>query len=87
MMSKYTEAVERGLEGLSHVSGGICPGCPDCPEVDEGFFSHAPCDCCNSTLGGDRYAAHGADPDGDLIHLDVCPDCVAYLANGEELEV
>jgi hypothetical protein len=31
-MSKYTDSVERGLEGLSAVSTGTCPGCETCRE-------------------------------------------------------
>lgn len=29
-MSKYTDAVEHNLKGLSFVSTGICPGCDEC---------------------------------------------------------
>ena len=31
-MSEFTEAVERGLKGLTAVSTGICPGCDECRE-------------------------------------------------------
>lgn len=31
-MSAYTDAVERGLEGLQAVSTGPCPGCETCAE-------------------------------------------------------
>ena len=31
-MSAFTEAVERGLQGLKHVSTGICPGCSECQD-------------------------------------------------------
>jgi len=52
-------------------------------EVEEdGGFSWAACDLCGSTLGGDRFAAHGFTPEGKLIHLDICMDCLQYLANG-----
>ena len=29
-MSKYTDAVERGLDGLKCVSVGLCEGCDEC---------------------------------------------------------
>lgn len=31
-MSEYTDAVERGLYGLTAVSTGTCPGCAECME-------------------------------------------------------
>ena len=52
---------------------------------DEGSFSWYPCDCCGSNLGGNRYSAHGF-LNGHLIHLDICEDCMNYLANGDEPE-
>lgn len=33
-MSEYTDAVARGLEGMTGVSTGACPGCPQCMEHD-----------------------------------------------------
>ena len=57
--------------------------------ASEPSFSWAPCECCGSSLGGDRYPAHGIDPDdanGSVVHLDVCADCLMYLANGDEPE-
>lgn len=128
-MSAFTEAVERGLKGLEHVSTGACPGCHECGletercpkckgfgEVDyapcdycrgdgdvdvspdnqkkidhaeEPHFSWHACDCCGSDLGGDRHPAHGIAKINDretLVHLDVCTDCLCYLANGDEPE-
>lgn len=32
-MSKYTDAVERGLEGLNAASVGACPGCEQCRDM------------------------------------------------------
>jgi hypothetical protein len=31
-VSKYTEAVDRGLRGRDAVSTGVCPGCTECQE-------------------------------------------------------
>ncbi len=93
-MSRFTEAVERALNGLEHVSVGYVPydKCGECPEEqdesigDEGYFSWSACDCCGSGLGGTRYAAHGIDANGDIVHLNVCQDCVWYITYGEEPE-
>ena len=95
-MSAYTDALDVHLEGLTAVSSGACPGCVACGEPDtddemdianEGHFSWRSCDSCGSTLGGDRYAAHGIDDDdGENVHLDICVDCLMFLANGDEPE-
>lgn len=56
---------------------------------EEGSFSWTPCDLCGSHLGGDRHAAHffiDDDPQKDIIHIEVCIDCLMYLANGDEPE-
>lgn len=81
--------------------GTECPHCHGegsvpCDETDrdeacdEGLFSWHACDCCGSTLGGNRYAAHGLHSDGPLkgklCHLEVCADCLVYIANGDEPE-
>ena len=51
--------------------------------VDEGGFSWQPCQCCESTFGGDRHPAHYIDDDGKINHIEVCVDCLCYLANGD----
>ena len=51
---------------------------------DEGSFSSDFCDCCGSSLGGSRYAAHAFDKSGRLYHLEICVDCLMYIANGDE---
>ena len=48
--------------------------------ADEGGFSWHDCESCGSDLGGDRYAAHAIGADGELVHLDVCVDCLLKLA-------
>lgn len=52
------------LEGTEFFSVGTCKGCAECGDVnpesgDEGSFSWSGCETCGSSLGGDRYAAHG----------------------------
>lgn len=96
-MSAFTMAVRSYLEGIGSVSPGACPGCEQCgleqdatqvdiSAADEPNFSWHQCDSCGSSLGGDRYPAHGITEDGEIIHLDICVDCVMYHANGEEPE-
>ena len=51
-------------------------------------FSVSQCDCCGSRLAGSRYPAHGIIQDGpqkgEALHLDICEDCVFFLAYGDE---
>jgi hypothetical protein len=55
--------------------------------IDEGGFSYQNCDCCGSELGGDRFSAHSLTSNNpataDIIHWDICVDCLHYLANDE----
>lgn len=52
---------------------------------DEGSFSWDACDLCGSHLGGNRYSAHAVTDDAsqDDIHLEICQDCLLYMANGD----
>lgn len=91
-------------EGLGDLGdGSVCPRCggdgeisrePTWQEIDiadEPHFSRCSCDSCGTTLGGDRYPAHGVIADsedearesGDIEHFEICRDCVMYHANGE----
>jgi len=61
-------------------------------DYDEGSFSWESCDSCGSGLGGSRHKAHaihreafGPDakqPD-NVIHIEICVDCLIWHANGE----
>jgi len=68
--------------------------------VDEPGFSSHPCEICGSNLGGDRHTAHalirtalpghvqGDDYDKtEIVHLEICMDCVLYMSNGDLPEV
>jgi hypothetical protein len=92
-MSAYSDAVNRYLEALEHVSTGACPGCEECglPEDAESYdsepsFSWSSCDTCGSTLGGDRHAAHGVSKGFGIVHMDICTDCLFFIEYGEEPE-
>jgi len=61
----------------------LTEGVEDGTIPDEGGFSWQSCEVCGSSLGGDRYAAHGIAANGDILHYDICCDCLEYLANGD----
>ena len=49
----------------------------------EPSFSWQSCDCCGSSLGGDRYDCNGYNPETkEIYEYSVCPDCVYYAAYG-----
>jgi len=56
-------------------------------ERDDLGFSHEGCDLCGSNLGGDKYAATALPEDPsknrDYIPLEICKDCLMFLANGD----
>lgn len=89
-----------GLEGLDFISTGPAPGCEDCGLADledanddldrfesaaTPFFSWSRCDACGTTLGGNREYAHARNEHGELVHFEVCTDCVMRI-NGLEPE-
>lgn len=54
---------------------------------DESSYSNARCDCCGLYLSGDRYVAHHVTADSKVSHLEICGDCLCYLANGDIPEI
>lgn len=105
-MSAFTDSVERCLRGVFFFSPGAMAGCPECdlPEgaderavecASEGGFSWSQCDSCGSSLGGNRYPAHGflggdsaaaQQSDAKRIHCEICVDCLMFHAVGDEPE-
>ena len=51
--------------------------------VNEPNFSSQACDICGSHLGGDRYAAHALDDDNEIVHFEICTDCIYYMEYGQ----
>ena len=50
---------------------------------EEASFSWQPCECCGSTLGGDRHDVAGRNTDNnEVYHYDVCMDCYYYAEYG-----
>jgi hypothetical protein len=86
-------------EGIDNLSGGHirCPECggdwdeetcPDCGAdrecCDEPFFSWRRCDCCGTSLGGNREHATGYNPTTkEIQEYTVCEDCIYYAAYGQ----
>jgi len=91
-MSKFTDSIDANLgEEYSSISPGSIPdnciACEDCdPENEEPVFSSRPCETCGSNLAGDRHNAHAIGYHGEIVHFDICTDCVMYFANAEEPE-
>lgn len=93
--AEYEAAYARGLDGFNDASSGGCVGCQECCEeygydhdteellvTPEPYFSKSACDLCGSTLGGNREPAHALNADNEIVHLDVCVDCVYYSEYG-----
>lgn len=91
----------KGCEAVSTGSCPGCTTCELADEptehelslANEPHFSWHACECCRSHLGGDRYPAHYIIPDATsgqagqpIHHMNVCADCMLYLANGDEPE-
>ncbi len=79
----FNYCCERSFQA-AYDAGDIC---------NKGNFGKLPCDCCGSSLGGDRYSGHYILPDdkGRIVgqpieHMSICTDCLIYLANGDEPE-
>lgn len=54
--------------------------CQDCFNLDN-YLSGAPCDNCDTSQMGTRFAVHGKDENGQLVHLEVCADCVGEFGS------
>lgn len=52
--------------------------------VTEPYFSWRACECCKTTLGGDRYTCNGFNPTTKEIqeYEFICEDCVYYSEYG-----
>jgi len=55
----------------------------DCQSV--AYFDWRSCDCCNGTLGGNRYYASGYNPTTKEVQsgYSVCEDCIYFVKYGE----
>ena len=77
----YTTRVELFFknEGINNLSQ-ITDDDGDC----EPYFSSKNCDCCNRSLGGDRYDCNGYNPETkEVQEYSVCIDCVYYAEYGQ----
>jgi hypothetical protein len=76
---KYEENVavfskEENLENLSIINSELDP-----------YFSWRGCECCKSSLGGDRYDCHGYNREEETIQgpYSICIDCIYYNEYGQ----
>ena len=77
--SKYVDRVENFLK-LNKVK----PGCHSPKNIySEPFFARKPCECCQRFLGGDRETYNFMQENGEFFRLDICTDCVYFLAYGQ----
>ena len=55
----------------------------------EPYFSWRACECCGSSLGGDREDCNGYNPKTKEIQgpYSVCTDCLLYITNGDDPEL
>jgi hypothetical protein len=59
-------------EGIQNLSG-----------KGETYFSWRSCECCGTTLGGDREDANGYNPTTkEVQEYSVCTDCIYYAEYG-----
>ena len=89
---EYQETVEKELSGLTHLSqahipdgqmASICEHCQDDIQL-EPYFSWSSCECCGSSLGGDRYHANGINKYTHEVNCyEICPDCLYYAEYGQ----
>lgn len=50
----------------------------------EPYFSWRSCECCQTTLGGDRYDCTGYHPkQKEIYEYSVCSDCLYYAEYGQ----
>lgn len=73
--AEYEAAVSKFLEaeGINNLS-----------TEGEPYFSWRPCECCRSTLGGDRYYATGYNPNTkQVLEYEICADCGYYAEYGQ----
>ena len=94
--AEYQAAVATFMEreGIRNLSTGhiSCPECKaevqegKCPThglVDEPFFSWGSCDCCGTSLGGNREHATGYNPTTkEIQEYTICEDCAYYAEYG-----
>ena len=93
--NEYVKRVEAMMEkyDIHHFSptpSKVCdyetehPGDCDCEEYIEPYFSWDSCDCCGSTLGGDRYDVDTySKRDNEVLEFSICSDCLFFAEYGQ----
>jgi hypothetical protein len=86
--SDYREFEERVKDFFRNENITNLDGVADEQGNTESHFSWRPCDCCQRSLGGDRYEARGYNsaerfnPD-HVGEYNICTDCLYYCAYGQ----
>jgi len=77
----YKKSVEEFFEGEG-VSNLTCVATED--GMVEPSFSWRACECCKTTLGGDRYECNGYNPTTKEVqdYEFICGDCVYFVEYG-----
>ena len=77
-------------EGITNLTGtcgeNIDEECPACEKIVgyEPYFSWQPCECCGTTLGGNRIHASGYNPTTKEIYCyEICTDCEYFAEYGQ----
>ena len=91
----FKTTVDNYMKGIQFPSVGAMADCPDCGLAGEEHPTQKelvvasqpvhrdrPCECCGGDPGY-RYPSHGLDPKSGMVHMDLCVDCVIYLAHGD----
>lgn len=85
---EYSELQKHWLARVDRHGPNLCIGGGGAEGDGDLGFSWSPCECCGCQLGGDRFKAvilqpkEGGGFDAD-IELEVCQDCLMYIANGD----
>jgi hypothetical protein len=69
---EHKAKINKYLDGIYNLS----------PTASESYFSWSSCECCGSTLGGNRYdftGTVGKAHNNERIELSCCVDCFGYL--------
>jgi len=76
MTPRHTAIVE-GCQNLENqYSSWLCTG-----DQKTDFTWHH-CETCNSNYAGSRYDATLLSKENEIVHFEICLDCVYYIADG-----
>ena len=87
MNGKEYREYQESVKGFFEKEGIAYLSVQDRDEDGDGepSFSYEYCDCCGTSLGGDRYTCNGYNPTTKKIYSDysICSDCYYYAEYGK----